>query len=585
MNKLINQQDRYINSERVYLQHGEGVQTQVVLGTASMLRTLKLKGLPDVKAFEWHAQVFDCNGQLVASFDKTTKPDEEVLFDSNEILRGKELKKKIEGSLLLTVKEIQFAAELPQPVDLSRQNFNGVVFIHRPGSFVTGVHMYHGTGFYSAGAVLKFYSQAAYWRLLSIANRIRISIFSSSRARAEAVWTGDAIGASVAHSTPDRGGRGIYVIHADNAYPGLFGFMEFRSQKNRHRRERIAALKANSTLKAPVPVLDAKAEGGEGWNQILCVPPPMHLSRFLTGEEFSDGRICVDHTYFQQPKQSLWSKEGETRFFPRSLLRDGVIGPSNPWPLVHSEKTESLFAASNQFHPDEVRIYDLHVFDENGKRVLFKQDFITLEPYGLKVVNVSEELRKIGITYLDGTYLFSHSANSPYEMLPGRIHCQAVYRFDGEYWNGVQSDSSIWSSPNPPIPEIENLSYAKVRRRQLWYAPVIESESLESIIALANLSYTLNYKESQTLFIRLSRGGNLISEKEITIPPFGSALINVREFFPGCFDQSSRVQTASVSIFPKTGKTYCASLMVREKKTGIFMLEHVLPLPKFPEEY
>ena len=149
--------------------------------------------------------------------------------------------------------------------------------------------------------------------------------------------------------------------------------------------------------------------------------------------------------------------------------------------------------------PDSSKTYGVIVYDSSGKEVLEIDNFIHLEPFGTSVKSISKELEKKGIYELEGCYLIKHSRNNQNSKLTNRIHGQGIYEFDGKYWNSVQSDASIWSSPPEKNPEIEALSLAKVRRKQYFYAPVICNDDLDTIIALHNLSYHKDYSEAQIL--------------------------------------------------------------------------------------
>ena len=137
------------------------------------------------------------------------------------------------------------------------------------------------------------------------------------------------------------------------------------------------------------------------------------------------------------------------------------------------------------------------------------------------------------------------------------------------------------------LEEIEALSGVKVRRRQLWYAAVAETPDIESFISLANLSYTLDYDLVQTLYLRYCRGTEVVAEREVTLAPFGSVLLPVRELFGsemrGLAGRGE--EYGGILVYPKTGKTYCGSYLLLERRTGRFFLEHLSPVPKHPSEH
>ncbi len=40
-----------------------------------------------------------------------------------------------------------------------------------------------------------------------------------------------------------------------------------------------------------------------------------------------------------------------------------------------------------------------------------------------------------------------------------------------------------------------------------------------------------------------------------------------------------------VAVSPITGKTFCGALFVRDRASGVFMIEHFMNLPKFPQQH
>lgn len=558
---LDNSSAEFIASERVYLVHGGGRRTRLLLGTQRILRHLSLAGFPKVEAFEVRSRCYDCSGRLVSDEVWESPAGEELVFDSAERLPPGD--GPLEGSVLLDFPRIRLAAPAPAGLKPPQRNFNGILLLSKPGSFITGTHVYHGVETFPLGTLVRYYARKALRRAAHLLRGGR--------------WSADALGASVVHG--GGGGRGFAVMHSDNPAPPAISFIETRDGDGRPQRRPLPALSAGQTLCVELP--------SSGWSQLLCALPPAGVSRFLTGERFDDGRFCLDHNYFQQPAGSADSKaSSEVRWFDRSELRDGVIGPSHPWPCLHGPRVQSWISLCSQFHPEQERVYDLRVFDNAGRLVLERPEFARLPPYGLRVLSVSAELDKEGLREFEGTYLLSHSARAPQDKLPSRIHAQGLYRFPDGYWNGVQSDASIWSSPDPKVPAIEALSLAKVRRKQVWYAPVIDDDDVETLLAVSNLSYSLGYRERQTLGVRYCEGDQVLGEAEIELPPFGARLVEARQLFGTAMPpRATGARRSGAAVFyPKTGLTYCASVMYRDRRSGVFVLEHVLPLPKYPHE-
>jgi hypothetical protein len=551
-----------LDPDRFYLVHRDGIRTLALFGTQRLTRFIKRAGYPDVARFEVSAECFDCAGRPIARRSWRVPADAEVVFDSTELLGSAE----VEGSAILRFECAVFkerpAAGLP-PI---KGDANGFVILSRPGSFVTGVHMYHGVDVRPLKFLLKHY-------LKTFLKRAWFSLSGGG-----GPWPHDAIGASVVHGS--GAGRGFVVMHTDNASPGVGSFIEHRPEKGPLSRSTLPTLPANGTLRIDVP-----GPGGD-WGQVLCALPPPGVGRYLTGERFADGSFCVDHSYFQQPASSRDTKVAkEVWTFSKDLLRDGIIGHSNPWPCFHAPGMETLIAMCKQYQPEHGHVYDVREFDADGKLVYEKIGAIRLSPFGVVVFDLSAELRAKGIERLDGTYLVTHSALNESDLLPNRIHCQGVYRFGGKYWNSVQGDSYLWASPEPAVPEIEALSHAKVRRKQYWSVPVLETEDLETLVVISNLSYSLKYDKSITVAMRYCEGERVIAEAEVTLKPFGSAVLRLSDHFPSLRGvPAGGRKTGCVVLYPKTGLIYCASFMVRDRKTGVFVIEHVLPLPKLAHE-
>jgi|CXWL01.1.fsa_nt_gi hypothetical protein len=569
--RLWNAANAYFDHTCFYLFHEGDCHTQAVFGTHKLVRHLQMLGLPVVRTFEWRAECFDANGRSLGARDYETPPDRIMVFDSADFFDGAK-GKRIVGSVRVTMRAVILEAEPHVYMPAKEAALDGIFFVVRPGSFITGVHMYHNVMARGRAFLLRHYGKAMIKKAYHFLRR-----FASGTGSA---WRGDAVAAVAVHASGVPGSSAIAVLHNDHWFPGLLSHFEVRDGAGRTRTFALPPLRAGATHRAEMPV-------GDGWAQALCIEPPLNMARFLAGEQFPDGSFTLDHAYYQQPVESRWGKSDEVRNFDRRLLDGRLIGPSNPWLCVHDAEVESLVAVSNQFHPHNEYRYDLRVFAQDGRMVLHKPDFIVLPPWGFVVPSVSAALREVGIESFQGTYLLTHSAASPLESLPSRIHVQGIYRFRGGYWSGVQSDSAIWSTPRQPVEAMEKLSAAKVRRRQLWYAPVIETSEVESMLSIANLSYTLDYDLEQTLYLRYCRGGEVVAEKELTLAPFGSALLRPKDFFGDAVAELAADDAGygGVLIFPKTGKTYCASYMLREKKTRRFFLEHVSPIPKFESEH
>lgn len=565
MRRLVAPAGGALARERFYLIHGDGHRTTVLLGTQRMLRFFGKAGYPPVAAFHFTARFHDMQGRETAAADYAAAGSEEAAFDSTLLFKDD---RPVEGSVLLELAAVEFQADLAEALRPPVADFNGVLLIYKPGSYVTGVHLYHGispaTGTFLLKHAVKGWLKRAYYALTD---------------GFRGPWPREAVGASVVRSS--AAGRGFAVLHTDNPVAMAPAIIEYRSQSGGIRRGAVPSASPRATVRLDVPPL---AEGGEEWGQLLCALPPFGVSRFVTGQRFNDGRLSLDHNYFQQRRDTVEKVENEVRWFDRGLLRDGVIGPSHPWPCLHDEKTETLVAMCKQFEPEKGHVYDVRVFDNDGRLVLERRDAVRVSPYGMTVYDISAELRREGLTRFEGAYLVSHSASNEAASLPNRIHAQGLYRFGGEYWNAVQSDASIWASPEPKVPEMEALSLAKVRRKQYWFAPVVDSAELETIIPVSNLSYSLKYDRPQTLGLRYSEGDRTLAEKEITLKPFGSAMLNARELFADVMTRRNGTARGCVVIYPKTGITYCASALYRERRTGVFVVEHVLPLPKYPHE-
>lgn len=563
-----------LTQDRVLLVHGGGRRTLVVFGTHRMLRFLALAGYPEPRSFELAASAFDAEGAPLAARTWTLPADQELLFDSRALL-GEGAAQPVEGSVLVQVTRVLFREPFDPALPRPAGDFNGVHLVHHAGRFVTGVHLYHGVDFRSGGFLARFY-------LRRFARRVVEALRDPLAFVRPRPWTREAVGASVVHSSGERG-RGFVALHSDNAAPPASGFLEYRSESGAVTRSSLPALGAHATLRLELPPVSR--DGSGEWGQVLCVMPPFGVSRFVTGERFADGRLTFDHNYFQQLPTTTEKVSKDVRYFDKALLSDRIVGPSHPWPLIHDARTESLIAMCKQFDPARPHVYDLRVYDNDGRLALESLEAVRVAPYGVTVFNVSQALRARGIEKLEGTYFVSHSRANAQDRLPNRIHAQGVYRFDGLFWNSVQSDASIWASPEPKVPGIEALSAAKIRRKQYWFAPVIESDDLETLIGVSNLSYSLDYDQTLTLGLRYTEGTRVVAEKEITLKPFGAALLRCAELFGGAMTRRpDGFAAGSVTIYPKTGITYCASFLVRDKRTGIFMIEHVLPLPKFPHE-
>ena len=560
--------------QTVYLVHGAGIRTRAILGMQSMLRQLELEGLPPVVHFEWTATACDHSGTPIRARRYVTSRNEELVFDSETLLGG-DGPRLLTGSVYLEVESVLFE-RAPGPVRASARNFNGIYFNYRAGTFITGVHLYHSVMRYGAARSLVYYAK----RL------VRDSILglkaALTGARSRGAWKGDAIGASVVRAGSQPGSKALVVLHNENPFPGGSAFIELRRSPDTVYRHALPILARRATLKLE---LDATHDAGlRQWTQVLCGQPPMGLARFLTGEKFPDGSFCLDHTYFQQPRGSIWGKVEEVRFFPKSTLSDVIIGPSNPWLCLHNNLVRSEIVLCNQFFPDDSYEYDLRIFDEAGRLMLHAPGAARVEPYGMTTLDISAALDALDIHDFRGTYVIGYGRGSSAEQLPSRLHAQGIYRFHDGYWNGVQSDASIWSSPSVQAAQIEQLSGVRIRRRQLWYALAVESDDLETLLSLANLSYSLDYDQTQTLLVTLCAGAENLAEAEVTLPPFGSTLLAVRDLFPEQFPTDGAVRYRTIKVYPKTGKTYCASFLVRDRVTHRFVLEHVLPMPKYEHE-
>lgn len=551
--------------ERFYFVHGNGHRTTALLGTQRMLRFLGKTGYPPVAAWRIFARLHDMEGRELASAEWMVPGGEEATFESGRFFADE---RAVEGSVLLELKEVEFESDFDPALPIPDGDFNGVLLVHKPGSYVTGVHMYHGVSPASRVFLYKYAVKA--W--------LKRAYYALSDGLG-GPWAREAVGASVVRSSP--GGRGFAVLHTDHPVVLAPSILEYRSETGAVRRHGLPAAVPHATIRVDVPPLGS---GAEEWGQLLCALPPFGVSRFVTGQRFADGRLSFDHTYFQQRADTAEKVRGEVRWFDRRLLADGVIGPSHPWPCFHDEHTETLIAMCKQFEPEKGHVYDVRVFDEDGRLVLERLGAIHVPPFGLAIYDLSAELRRQGRARFQGTYLVSHSARNDAQLLPNRIHAQGLYRFKGDYWNAVQSDASIWASPDPKVPEIEALSLARVRRKQYWFAPAIDSPELETLISVSNLSYSLRYRETQTLGLRYIEGGRVLGEREVTLKPFGASLLAVREFFGELMTRRQGTARGCVLIYPKTGVTYCASALYRERRTGVFVVEHVLPLPKYPHE-
>ena len=568
---------QHFEVQTVYLAHGKGIRTLAILGMQSMLRSLALEGLPKVISFEWSALAYDHRGRKICSQQFTTPSDEDLVFDSEKLLgRQDESGEMLTGSVYIEIEAVIFEKEPAFAIRPVPRNFNGIFLAHRPGNFVTGVHLYHSMMSYGVLRTSLYYAR----RLIrEISSRFKALVLGVS---ADIAWKQDAIAASVVRASSQAGSKALVIFHNDNPFPGASAFLEFRRSPENVYRRKIPFLSRRSTHQ--VELDSAGSVDLKRWAQVLCCRPPLGLSRFLTGEKFSDGSFCVDHNYFQQPRGSTWGKISEVRFFSRSLLSASVIGPSNPWLCMHNSDVRSEIAVCNQFYPSDAYEYDVRVFDEAGELVFYTPGAARVEPYGMVMLDISAALDARGIHDFCGTYVISYGRGSTAQQLPSRLHAEGIYRFRDGYWNGVQSDASIWSSPTSPIAEIEDLSGVRVRRRQLWYALAVETADLESLIAIANLSYSLSYDQTLTLRITLCSGLESLGETKITLAPFGSILIPVREMFPEHFPVDGAPRYRTIKIFPVTGKTYCASFLIRDRATKRFVLEHVLPMPKFEHE-
>lgn len=550
-----------LTTDRFYVRHGEGHRSLVLLGTERYRRFLAKAGFPPVKVWRFNARFHHLDGREGRASAYECPADEEACFDSARFFEDD---RPAEGSVLLRLEAVEFASEPDPALAPPPGDFNGILLVFRPGSYITGVHLYHGVSpagkFFLLGHAIKGWLKRAYGALYDFAGP----------------WPHEALGASVVRSS--MRGTGIAFLHTDHATTAAPAFLEYRGPSG-VRRSALPLAPANATLKVEIP---PQRDGKEEWGQLLCALPPFGISRFVTGQSFDDGRLTFDHNYFQQPLGA--AKTGEVRWFDPSLLEGTVIGPSHPWPVFHDENTETLVAMCKQLEPERPHVYDARVFDSEGRLVLFKEEAVSVAPFGMSVFDVSAELRRRGISRLEGTYLITHNRRHAGALLPSRIHAQGIYRFGGEYWNSVQSDASIWASPESPVPGIEALSAAKVRRKQYWFAPVVDSAELETLLPVANLSYSLAYDMDVVLVLRYSEGSRVLGEREFTLKPFGSAVIRIADIFGAVMTRRDGMARGCVTIYPKTGITYCASIVVRDRRTGVFVIEHVLPLPKLPHE-
>lgn len=575
--KLVDNRDEHlIPHERVFFKHGKGNRTVAILGAEPMHRALAKKNMPKVAKFLVEFDAFDMNGNHIKSSNATFTSEEEVVFDSKNMF--KEDSSLFEGSILIKTPQVEFDIDSDAKLPKFNEKFNGVLLIYKPEQFMTGVHMYHGVEFRKPSFLVKWYLRNIKLLLKNFLFTLK-SFFK--RGFPFPAWEMDAVGASVLKSTPNS--KAMAVFHNDNFFPGITSYIERRFDQSTFSRKKIPSLPANSTCKF---LMNHQKQFDGKWTNLLFPTTPVGVSRFLTGEEFEDGSFCIDHTYFQHSTGTQDTKvTKELRYFDKSVLENDsrLLGPSHPWPLIHNKKTNNLIAFTNQLFPETPKLYDLVVYNEEGEEVLEIKDYLKLTPYGTCTRSVSEELRKIGIEEMSGCYLLKHSVNTPSNELTNRIHGQGIYEFNGKYWNAVQSDASIWSSPTEKVKEIEALSLAKIRRKQYWYAPIICNEELETTIALHNLSYHKDYSENQTLCLRFSTGNKVISEKEVVLKPFGSKFIKVSEFFK---DELEKIQpdTAHVVVYPKTGITYCASFIIEDRKSEVFMVEHLLKIPKYKHE-
>ncbi len=565
---------RHFEVQAFYLVHGAGIRTGAVLGMQAMLRQLDLEGLPPVIHFEWIAIAYDSSGRLIRRGNFVTARDEELVFDSEQLL-GSDGPRTLTGSVYLEIEAVVFERP-PVSMHHTARNFNGIYFNFRRGNFITGVHLYHSVTRYSVLRTFAYYAKR-----LARESLLRFqSAFSETHSHG--AWKADAIGAGVVHAGSQPGAAALLVMHNDNPFPGVSALFEFRRHPDQVRHCALPALGRRATLELELD--GANHQDLRQWTQVLCVRPPLGQGRFLAGEKFPDGSFCLDHTYFQQPRGSTWGKAGEVRFFPKSILSETVIGPSNPWLCLHNDEVRSEIALCNQFFPSDAYEYDLRIFDEAGRLTLHTPGAARVGPYGMTTLDISAALDALGIRDFRGTYVIGYGRGSSADQLPSRLHAQGIYRFRDGYWNGVQSDASIWSSPAVPVAEIEQLSGVRIRHRQLWYALVVESVHLETLLSLANLSYSLDYDQTQTLLITLCAGAKTLAETEVTLPPFGSTLLTVAELFPEHFPADGATRYRSIKVFPRTGKTYCASFLMRERVTRRFVLEHVLQMPKFAHE-
>lgn len=575
--RLKDKNGEYFGLQTSYVVHGDGIRTTLLLGTLPILRALELEGLPPALGLEWEVRFADLDGRLRLVRTYNTGLNDEIWFDSAEFFGKPVHGERITGSVQLRVTAVVYSDDPKKSPLPNRKELNGVLTISRAGSFITGVHLYHGHSLFSGGFCVKHYVKAL----------VRKIAWLGRSAYKRKLWPDDALGACVIRSGSPGGGMGVAILHNNNPYPGVTAFFECRSDSDSFARRALSALKSNATFKLNFP-LDSSASSIQGarFDHLLLVEPPLGVSRILQGEEWPDGRLALDHTYFQQPSHSRWGKTAKVRFFDRTILSESILGPSNPWPCIQSSNVQSSIALFNQFRPESECSFDLHVFSEAGKLILAKSPWVRLKPFGFAVKSVSAELSAAGIAHFQGTYLVSHSRFSAAETLPARLHAQAIYIFSDGTWNAVQSDSSIWSSPRVPVPAIENLSPAKIRRRQLWYAPVQENDQIETILSLANLSYSLEYEKPQTLLLTYCHGLSQVEQREVVLPAFGACQVPVASLFsPKLFEKSpGTTERGSITIYPKSGKTYCASVMFRDRGTGNFFIEHVLPIPKFPHE-
>ena len=197
----------------------------------------------------------------------------------------------------------------------------------------------------------------------------------------------------------------------------------------------------------------------------------LHQRRFLDFDWWAIWRRKFLYwSYILQHNKNTYDSKvtQEIRYFDQDLLEDSrLIGPSHPWLcfIVKSKKFNRIFKSVVSRFFENLWSDSLWQF---WKEVLEIDNFIHLEPFGTSVKSISKELEKKGIYELEGCYLIKHSRNNQNSKLTNRIHGQGIYEFDGKYWNSVQSDASIWSSPPEKNPEIEALSLAKVREEAIF---------------------------------------------------------------------------------------------------------------------